>query len=136
MLIILDIVLLAIAVLHLLWARGIWWPIRQETALAHAVIGFKGVAKMPPGPASLFVAVALTIAAAWPWLLPIMPRSIFLLGLAGLTVVFLGRGIVTYAPFWRRMLCEQPFATLDKRYFGPLCIAIGIAFAILLGSAI
>ena len=40
-------VLIIIAAIHLLWALGYWWPIRDERALAQAVIGTKGVERMP-----------------------------------------------------------------------------------------
>ena len=53
--------------------------------------------------------------------------------LAGLAValVFLGRGVAGFTPAWRRHTPEQPFATLDVRYYSPLCLAIGIGFAAL-----
>jgi len=35
--------LIVIAAAHLLWALGIWWPIKDEAALARAVVGSKGI---------------------------------------------------------------------------------------------
>ncbi len=128
----LDIILLIIAALHFLWALGIWWPIRDQAQLARTIAGAKGITKMPPKLASLAVAIAVIIAAAWPWLLPYLPRWFYLLGLAALVAVFTGRGLVTYTKFWRRIWPEQPFATLDRKYFGPLCLYLGIGFMVIL----
>ncbi len=46
-------------------------------------------------------------------------------------LVFLGRGVAGFTPAWRRHTPEQPFATLDIRYYSPLCLAIGLGFAAL-----
>ena len=46
-------------------------------------------------------------------------------------VVFLGRGIAGFTPWWRRLAPEQPFARLDVRYYSPLCLLIGLGFAVL-----
>jgi len=58
------IALLAISVLHILWAAKIWWPVRDEKLLARSVAGFPGIDKMPPPAACLFVAVSLLIVGA------------------------------------------------------------------------
>ncbi|MGR3466460.1 MAG: hypothetical protein ACU0CI_01160, partial [Shimia sp.] len=55
--------LLLIAALHALWALRIWWPIREEAALARAVVGTEGITRMP-GPAWTWPVVAALIAAA------------------------------------------------------------------------
>ena len=39
--------LIVIAAVHLLWALGFWWPIKDEAALARAVVGTKGIDRMP-----------------------------------------------------------------------------------------
>ena len=39
--------LIIITAIYLLWALGYWWPIKDETALARAVVGTKGITKMP-----------------------------------------------------------------------------------------
>jgi hypothetical protein len=44
--------------------------------------------------------------------------------------VFLLRGAVTYMPFWRRVAPEQPFARLDRQYYAPLCLLIGVGLLI------
>ena len=124
----LSAVLAALAALHLAWAIGWWVPIRDETALVRTVVGTRGVTRMPgPVPCAL-VAVALAFLALLPFT-PGFPGQRLLLAAAAL--VFLGRGVLAYAPFWRRLLPEQPFSQLDRRIYGPLCLALGAGLALL-----
>ncbi len=128
----LSAVLVAIAALHALWGSGIWWPIRDEEALARAAVGARGVTRMP-GPIPCFLVVlALLLLAVSPWLPAGILRSLIMWAAA---VVFIGRGGLAYVPFWRRMTPEQPFARNDTRYYGPLCLAIGAGFVSLNLSA-
>ena len=123
---ILSFVLLVIAALHLLWAIGYWLPIRDEARLARAVVGTRGSATMPGAVPCALVVVALLFAVSCLWWPPGTIRS---LALGAMGAVFLARGAVTYTTFWRRLTPVEPFATLDKRYYGPLCLAIGLGFA-------
>jgi hypothetical protein len=50
----------------------------------------------------------------------------------GLAIVFLGRGIAAYLEAFRQHFSEEPFATLDRKLYGPLCIFIGLGFGTLL----
>jgi hypothetical protein len=129
--VILTLVLTAIAALHAYWGLGGVWPGRDAADCARRTGGFRGARTMP-GPAACFaVAVALAIAA----LIPIFLAGRFgmLATLAGLAValVFLGRGVAGFTPAWRRLTPEEPFATLDVRYYSPLCLIIGAGFAVL-----
>ena len=101
---ILSAVLLALAGLHILWAIGFWFPIRDEAALVKAVI-------------------------AWsPW----WGESLLRQASVGLfALVFLVRGALAYTSFWRRLTPQEPFATLDRTRYGPLCLAIGLGFVVL-----
>ncbi|GAA6180197.1 DUF3995 domain-containing protein [Shimia sp. NS0008-38b] len=120
--------LLAIpALLHLLWALGIWLPLRDETALARAVVGAKDVTRMPPAIPCAVVAMALTFAAVLPHR-PAFPLHTPFMLLC--TVVFTLRGAATYLPAWRRIVPQQPFATLDRSCYGPLCLLLGAGFFI------
>ncbi len=113
------------AALHLLWAIGAWVPIRDEAALARATVGAPGISKMPgPIPCAL-VFVALSFAAALPHLTTFPLRTLLLPAIAA---VFLLRGIAAYLPAWRKLVPEEPFATLDQRYYGPLCLVLGASF--------
>ncbi len=119
-------VLLALALVHILWGIGYWFPIRDEEALVRAVVGGRDVTRMPgPIPCSL-VAMALLWAAASPWWGDGMMRN---LSVGIFAVVFLLRGGLAYTRFWRRLTPQEPFATLDRTRYGPLCIAIGLGFA-------
>lgn len=122
---ILSATLIVIAALHLLWALGYWWPIKDEATLAKAVVGTKGIQKMPGAVACSLVVVALVFAAAWPWL-PV--TWLTTLGLVVLIVVFAVRGVMSYAPDRHSPPLEQPFKRLNKTYYAPLCVLIGIGF--------
>ena len=125
---ILSAVLIVVAAVHLLWALGWWFPIRDEAALVKAVVGIKDAERMP-GPIPCAVVVAcLLIAAGLPWIADGWLRQS---GLVISATVFLIRGILPWRPFWRRMTPQEPFATLDRRYYGPMCLALGAGFAVL-----
>ncbi len=129
----LSFVLIVLAALHLMWALGWWFPIREEAALARAVVGTRGVTEMPGAAATSLVVVALLFAAAWPWF---PPNRLTGMGLAGLATVFVARGVAGYLPSWRARMPEEPFATLDRRYYAPLCLALGAGFLILTFGAL
>ena len=91
---------------------------------------------MPP--TSITLAVAMLIAGAG--LLPLMwtgvlllplDRQLLHLALWGLVAVFLVRGLITYTPFAKSVFVEEPFKTLNRRYYSPLCIALGCIFWVL-----
>ena len=46
-------------------------------------------------------------------------------------LAFLGRGILGYTPWWRARHPVEPFATLDRRNYSPLCLWVGAGFLIL-----
>jgi hypothetical protein len=119
---------LALALIHILWGIGFWWPIRTEEVLVRAVIGYKGATRMPgPIPCGL-VAVALIFAANFPWFPYGMLRSA---GLWACAAVFLLRGVITYTPFWRSLTPQKPFSTLDRTRYGPLCLLLGAGYLFL-----
>ncbi|MGR3713018.1 MAG: DUF3995 domain-containing protein [Shimia sp.] len=120
--------LLIPAALHLLWAIGYWTPIRDETALTRAVVGANGFTRMPGAVPCAVVAMALLFGMLLPHLTGFPLRNLLM---AGAAAVFLGRGAITYTTLWRTRFTEQPFATLDQRLYGPLCLVVGAAFLIL-----
>ncbi len=125
---ILSALLLALAGLHTLWAIGYWFPIRDEGALVKAVIGGRSVTRMPgPIPCAL-VAVGLLWAAVSPWWGDGMMRH---LSIGLFALVFGLRGGLAYTPFWRRITPQEPFATLDRTRYGPMCLVIGLGFVAL-----
>ncbi|MFC3164772.1 DUF3995 domain-containing protein [Ciceribacter thiooxidans] len=132
----LAVLLLAIAALHLAWAAGSTFPAASERELVRMVVGFKGQEQMPPPAAAVLVAVALAVAAyvalalaslsVWPF----WRWSLTFAGMV-LAFVFLARGVAAYLPAWRARVPQQPFARLDRRYYGPLCLVIGAGFTLL-----
>lgn len=134
--VILAAILVVLAALHAYWGLGGLWPGTDEVSCARAVVGFRGVKEMPPSASAFAVAACLVIAAVWAlalgnlMTLPLSGTPVALVGLL-IALVFLGRGIAGFAPAWRRLACEQPFASLDVRYYSPLCIAIGLGLALL-----
>ena len=132
----LSAVLLLITALHAYWGIGGIWPGKDAASCAHTVAGFRGVDEMPSPAASFAVAACLGLATLWPLALEGVFASPFPKeGLAAtallIALVFLGRGIAGFTPWWRRLTPEQPFARLDQRYYSPLCLLIGAGFAIL-----
>ncbi len=127
----------AIATLHLYWGRGGLWPEQDELSLARRVVGAPGIQSMPNASACYAVAFPLFLAGAWPlamiglWPMPLATELMVLAGY-GLAIVFLGRGVAAYLEPFRQLFPEEPFATLDRRLYGPLCLFIGLGFTYLL----
>lgn len=126
------VVLLAVALAHFLWSIGSRWPIRDPELLARTVVGKPGVTRVPRLAALVIAVLVLAIGIA---ALSLADHSaggvpLTLLGLL-LAAVFLGRGYAGYTARWRAVFSEEPFATLDRRNYSPLCIAIGVGFVIL-----
>lgn len=135
----LSAILLCLTTLHVYWGIGGIWPGKDQASCAHAVVGFRGVDEMPGAFASFAVAACLGLATLWPLaLLGITATPFPRAGLATtatmIALVFLARGFAGYMPAWRRMTPTEPFATLDRRYYSPLCLIIGLGFVILVIS--
>ena len=122
---ILSAVLIALAVLHVLWGIGVWFPIEDEAQLVRAVAGFANTEEMPGSVPCALVAVALLMAVTCLW----WPAGPFrFLALVVIGAVFVVRGAAAFTPFWRKLTPVEPFATLDRKYYGPLCLALGLGF--------
>ncbi|MBL8597933.1 MAG: DUF3995 domain-containing protein [Devosia sp.] len=125
--------LLMVAFAHLLWSLGRTWPIRNETLLAQTVVGAPGITRMPNR--LLTFVVSLLILAAGIVALALADHTsggwwLTLLGLL-LAAVFIGRGALSYTRGWRARFPTEPFATLDRKNYAPLCFWIGAGFLIL-----
>jgi hypothetical protein len=48
-----------------------------------------------------------------------------------LALLFIGRGVLGYTPGWRARFSAEPFASLDRKNYSPLCFWIGAGFLIL-----
>ncbi len=132
-----SVILVAIAALHGLWALRIWWPLRDEAGLARAAVGTRGITHMPSPAACWTVVLVLLTGALW-LQLPLgaggLRGALVPLGLGIMTLAFLARGVAAYVPALRRFGPEEPFATLDRRYYAPLCIALAAGTAAVLLS--
>ena len=129
---ILFLCLLTVSIAHFLWAIGSPWPIRDPQLLANTVIGRPDVTRVPRFP-SLVVALLVLAAAAIGSALGDKASGGLLLTLAGivLTLVFGIRGVLGYTAGWRARFPLEPFATLDRRIYSPLCLVVAACFAIL-----
>ncbi|MBV5262480.1 DUF3995 domain-containing protein [Pinisolibacter aquiterrae] len=130
------VVLTIVALLHAYWAFGGRWPGHDEPSLARMVVGSKGITAMPARGPTLAVAVVIflagVVALARVDLVPVpLPPMLQSVAVTVLAVVFLGRGIASFTPWFRASQSEEPFATLDRRLYGPLCLASGTGFAVL-----
>jgi hypothetical protein len=124
--------LLLVGAVHVLWALGVWWPAREERRLVSAVVGVAGVERMPGPIPCLLVTAACTLAASLPWWPPGGLREAALALAMG---VFLLRGLMPWMRPWRRVAPQEPFASLDRAFYGPLCLLFAAGFAILLLGA-
>ena len=125
--------LMVVALAHFFWALGTTWPIRSEQLLAQTVVGRAGITRMPNKFLTLLVALAL------------FAMAIVAMGLADhddgglfrtilgaiLAIVFIARGVLGYTAGWRARFPTEPFASLDRKNYSPLCLWIGAGFLIL-----
>jgi glycerol uptake facilitator-like aquaporin len=125
--------LLAISLAHLLWSVGARWPIRDEKLLARAVIGSPGVQRMPPKIFSLGIGTSVLVACVLALSLADHEGGGVTLTLVGvlLAAIFLARGIIGYTDWWKQRTPEEPFRTLDRKNYSPLCLGIGAIFLVL-----
>ncbi len=129
--------LATIATLHLYWAAGGVRPAGDWQALARTVVGTRNIRAMPSRTATSVVAVCIYVAAVWPLLWSGFIATPFAgwlktIGMIGLAAVFLVRGAAGVSPLMRRVCPEEPFATLNRWFYSPLCLLIGAGFAYLL----
>ena len=125
--------LLMVSLAHLLWSFGNTWPIRSETLLAQTVVGRAGITRMPNRGITFVIALLIfAIGLVALWLAdPVSGGAPMTLLGALLAIVFIARGIATYTTAWRARFPTEPFATLDRKNYGPLCFWIGAGFLIL-----
>ena len=125
--------LLMVAFAHFLWSLGRTWPIRNEVLLAQSVVGTPGITQMPSRWLTLLVSIMLLAAGIVALALADHTSGgawLTALGI-GLAALFIGRGVLGYTPAWRERFPTEPFATLDRKNYSPLCFWIGAGFLIL-----
>jgi hypothetical protein len=132
-------VLVAIAALHATWGFGMRFPAKNERELVALAIGEKGRTEMPDLRQCLVAALAILAAGFVALLLirmirvPLPPGFVTLAG-GFVATIFAARGIAGYLPFWRARFSQEPFGTLDRWAYSPLCFALSAAFVTLLIS--
>ena len=129
-------VLAGIALLHAAWGLRIVWPATSEQKLVAMAVGQKGRTKMPPPWQCFFVAVAVFLQAliallAADWISAPLSRPVVALLAFLCALCFLGRGFIGFTAGWRKRYPQEPFASLDREYYSPLCLALGAAFFLL-----
>jgi len=132
-------VLSAISVMHIGWALGMAWPAKSCADLPAMVVGIPKGSPMPPAAATLVVAAGifgLGMAALW-------GAGVFSLGalnsycgwvLLAIAAIFALRGVATYLPFGPLQASVEPFRTLDRRYFAPLCLLLASGYLLIFSS--
>jgi hypothetical protein len=123
--------LLAASFAHLVWAFGGTWPVRNEELLVRTVIGRPGRTRMPRLPAVL---VAVSVLAAGVIALSLADPAVgpVILTLGGaLAALFLMRGAAGYTEAWQRRTPVEPFRSMDRKVYSPLCLALGVGFVFL-----
>jgi hypothetical protein len=128
----LGIVLIAIALAHLLWSVGVMWPIRDRKLLAQTVVGTPGIERVPFYVSfGVFVLTAIACIIAFSVADP-TSGGMALTGLAFLAgLIFLTRGIIGYTAWWAARRPTEPFRSLDRKTYSPLCLILGIGFLLL-----
>jgi hypothetical protein len=124
-------VLLGLALLHLQWSRGSYWPAASEEALARSAVG-DGRRRMPGQIPCLAVAALLLAVALWPLVaVSVGPEAWTQRVSVVIAGIFVARGVGGFTPRWRAFFYDEPFTILDRRYYSPFCIVLGLAFAAL-----
>jgi len=116
------------------WAAGLSFPFANEQALARSVIGRRGITQVPSRWAFLYLGALLFAAAIAAYLLggygEAVPESKPFLAPIGLllALIFLTRGVAGVLPAFERAAPEEPFLSLNRRLYSPLCILAGAGF--------
>jgi UPF0716 family protein affecting phage T7 exclusion len=131
--------LTAIAGIHVAWGTGVRWPRKTEAELVTTVIGQKRDTMPSPSQcylAALAIFIPGVIALMLAGLLQTpLPPWLVTLAAAAAVLVFAGRGIAGYVPAWRARHSREPFASLDRHYYSPLCLMLAAGLAMLLANA-
>lgn len=128
-------VMLGAGAMHVLWGFGVWWPIRDEVRLAKAVVGGQGITRMPAPFLAFGVAVLTALGALWTCFLVgwvNAPAWLTALGGWGMCAILLARGVATYLRRWLPWPVEPSFDHLDRTYFAPLILFLGLGTLALL----
>ncbi|MFI6155793.1 DUF3995 domain-containing protein [Kitasatospora sp. NPDC051170] len=121
-----------VGALHAVWAVSPW-PLRTPEEFADVVVGTgEGV---PPAAACLGVAgllgAASYLVAAEAGVVPAVgPARVRRAGVRTVSAVMLARGVGGLALFGTVVERSERFRRLDRRYYSPLCLALGVGAAV------
>ena len=131
---------IAIATIHVYWARGGFWPGHDPASLFDAVVGAPlipgarrpyGERPGPPPSAAMLVAAAFVAASAA--VLFGAPNGPLRPLYAALAFVFALRGTVGFADRWiRPATVGSAFARLNVVFYSPLCLALAASLLLLM----
>lgn len=122
-------VLAGVAGLHAMWGAGAVWPARDRRQLADAVAGTE---QMPP-PGACFAVAGVLLAAAALVAGAGGQRRFVRLARAGVAAGLLVRGVTGVTGATGLLVPWAPstsFRARDRRWYGPLCLALGSAAAL------
>jgi hypothetical protein len=129
------VVLTAVAALHVLWGLGLRWSACDEAGLVAMVVGATGRTRMPTLSACVAAAAAIfagLVPLALANILPVPAPPVVLTAIGVLTAAVFGlRGCAAYTTGWRRRFSQQPFANLDRNWYGPLCLVLAAIMMLL-----
>jgi Protein of unknown function (DUF3995) len=131
-------VLVALAALHAWWGVGGRWPGHDERSLVELVVGRTRSMRMPGFVRCMLVASALFAAAG---LVALQGKVIAVdFGMPGERLVQAGfwiagavfalRGLAGFIPQIFAYADGTPFASLNRRFYSPLCLLIAAGFAV------
>jgi hypothetical protein len=132
----LTIIVAAIGILHAYWAAGGLWPGTSPAELSNIVVGNPRARDMPAPRLTALVTAMIAGVAAWPLLLsPLVSRhlapELAAAGTWAIAAVFLLRGVAGLTPWMAKRHAAEPFASYNRKYYSPLCLALGAGFLIL-----
>ena len=126
-------ILAGIAALHALWGLGATFPAAHARSLALLVVG----RPLLPPPAACFMvaafvgALALLPALALGWIAaPSWPARLAGWACWAGAALFLARGVGGYLPAFERMFPLEPFHSLNRIAYSPLCLLLALLFVI------
>ena len=131
----LFIVLVLIAAIHAYWAFGGLWPAATEKELVNTVIGAPNMTSMPSMGSTLVVAFLMLLTAfaalAAGGIISAAPLWLLRVITAGAGAVFFLRGVGGH--FFEKVawVPVEPFATLNRTFYSPLCLVIAAGFFLL-----
>ena len=129
-------ILLVVAFMHAAWGFGVVWPANSQAELSATVVGTPEAQQMPANVVTMGVAALIALAGLWPlfwrallWYPQSVPQTLIWFGMWALSVIFLGRGVLGYLPTSSQT--TQPFYRLNRLFYSPLCLVLGLGFLVL-----